>query len=343
MPQPIPELNFTTQDVSPEGALQYWTKCASEYEIRPLDGRSPNDFRASTQAWLLADLILAHGSVTAATYTRTEEKIRADAVDACILVLLTHGSWAGTFGGRHATIGSGQFAALDFTQPSHTEVSDNQYITLSISRTALMSSIPKLPDFHGAVLDNAAGYLLADHLIALTRYLSGLTVEQIPMVRQATLMLVAAAFKGLSIDREAVTEDGVRYQGKRYFERHLHESDLTPTRVAEALSLPRTSLYAAFKPMGGVASYIQKRRLQTVRALLMLPAERRTVSELATSFGFSNSSHFSQAFRQAFGQTPGAFRLGMGALDLASLPQAPTGGRDLPSRYAAWMKRYVAH
>ncbi len=345
MSHPIPELVFTTADVAPDDRLAYWAACAAEYEIRQLPGGRPQDFHATTQAWLLSDLILSHGDVSAGTFVRSPERLRADGVDACNLTLLTRGSWSATFAGRPVTIGAGQFASLDCTQPSAAEVSDdNRYINLSVARSALLSSVPRLPDFHGRVLDGPAGYLLADHLIALTRFLPGLAADQIPLVRQATLLLIAAAFKDLPNVRLEEGVGGLRHDARRYIERHLSEPHLTPDRIRQDLDVRRTALYEAFAPLGGVRAYVQRRRLEVVRALLMLPVERRTIGELAGSFGFASPSHFTKAFRVAFGQSPTAVREGLGLLALDAPGRRTQAVERLPppKRYARWMDELVA-
>ncbi|WP_363325406.1 helix-turn-helix domain-containing protein [uncultured Methylobacterium sp.] len=49
---------------------------------------------------------------------------------------------------------------------------------------------------------------------------------------------------------------------------------------------------------------IRHRRLQAVHALLLLPTERRSIGELAQTFGFSRPSHLATAFRRAYGYSP---------------------------------------
>ena len=342
MPRPIPELVFTTEDARPADRLSYWTACAPEYEILQLQGDRPEAFHATTQAWLLSDLILSHGEVSAGTFIRSPERLRADGVDACNLTLLTRGSWSATFAGRPAVVGTGQFAALDCTQPSTAEVSEaNRYINLSVARAALLSASPTLPDFHGRVLESSAGNLLADHLISLTRYLPGLGAEQIPLVRQATLLLIAAAFKDLPRLWPEDERAGLRHAALRYIERHLSERDLTPERICSELGVSRTGLYEGFKALGGVRTHVQRRRLQVARALLMLPSEGRTVAELAEDLGFVSSSHFSQAFRSAFGHSPKAAREGLDPFAVEREVR-PRDSLTTPARYARWMSEFVA-
>ena len=62
--------------------------------------------------------------------------------------------------------------------------------------------------------------------------------------------------------------------------------------------------------MGGVAAYIQTRRLARAHADLADPGKApRKIYEVAYRWGFVSEAHFSRAFRRAFGVTPGEVRL----------------------------------
>ena len=95
----------------------------------------------------------------------------------------------------------------------------------------------------------------------------------------------------------------------RLIEERLLDPDLDAGSLMHALGLSRSSLYRAFQPVGGVQAYIRQRRLEHARDLLMRrTGPRPTVSEVAQACGFASDSHFSRAFRKAFGSSPGARR-----------------------------------
>jgi AraC-like DNA-binding protein len=93
-----------------------------------------------------------------------------------------------------------------------------------------------------------------------------------------------------------------------YIETHLTDPELTVERVAGATAFSRTALYRVFEPVGGIANYIQRRRLARMRASLFRHTERRTIAALAYEHGFVSESHCSRVFRKAFGLPPGQFR-----------------------------------
>jgi AraC family transcriptional activator of tynA and feaB len=67
------------------------------------------------------------------------------------------------------------------------------------------------------------------------------------------------------------------------------------------------TLQRAFATAGeSVTAYIRRRRLEQAWLELTGPAAARSsVTELAASWQFADSSHFIRAFKQQYGQTPG--------------------------------------
>lgn len=106
-----------------------------------------------------------------------------------------------------------------------------------------------------------------------------------------------------------MTGDPEMLAAARLIEERLLDPDLDAGSLMHALGLSRSSLYRAFQTVGGVKAYIRQRRLEHARDLLMRrTGPRPTVSEVAQACGFASDSHFSRAFRKAFGSSPGARR-----------------------------------
>jgi len=94
-------------------------------------------------------------------------------------------------------------------------------------------------------------------------------------------------------------------QIKVFVAQNLSDPDLGVEMILHDFRLSRTALYEMFRPLSGVASYIQTQRLH--RCLLdVVDAQQRhrRISDVAYSWGFNSASHFSRNFRQAFGFSP---------------------------------------
>lgn len=59
--------------------------------------------------------------------------------------------------------------------------------------------------------------------------------------------------------------------------------------------------------MKGVPLYRYQLRLRLARALDLISGDA-DLTQIALELGFSNHSHFSSAFRQAYGRSPTAFK-----------------------------------
>lgn len=103
-----------------------------------------------------------------------------------------------------------------------------------------------------------------------------------------------------------------------YVDLHLHDPELSVERVARALHCSSRYVQKMFGDAEGLGRYIWRTRLDRCRAAMCDPANARlSITEIAFSFGFSNASHFSRAFRGRYAATPSEYRAG--ALEAAPL------------------------
>jgi AraC-like DNA-binding protein len=95
---------------------------------------------------------------------------------------------------------------------------------------------------------------------------------------------------------------------RRYVEANLHDGELTPTRVVQALQLKRATIYRWFEHEGGLGAYIRNRRLrEAADELVRFP--QLQVAEIAYGLGFHSASDFTRAFRRAFDMSPQDMRV----------------------------------
>jgi AraC-like DNA-binding protein len=92
---------------------------------------------------------------------------------------------------------------------------------------------------------------------------------------------------------------------RRFIDRNLTSPDLGTKKVAVSFGLSRASLYRLFEPVGGLAGYIRKRRLERAYQEITAPdLANRRIGPIAYRLGFKNISAFSRAFRSAYGVSP---------------------------------------
>lgn len=91
-----------------------------------------------------------------------------------------------------------------------------------------------------------------------------------------------------------------------YIEKNLTDPDLSVRSIAMALGCSSRTLHKLFEGESHtVARIIWERRLERSRSELSDPAlAERSITEIAHHWGFSDSQHFSRAFKGRFGSTP---------------------------------------
>ena len=91
-----------------------------------------------------------------------------------------------------------------------------------------------------------------------------------------------------------------------FIREHLRDPDLSIDQISAALHCTKRYLHMLFSDRGTtISDYIQHARLQNCRQELETQAGK-TITDVAFSWGFSSSSHFSRVFRKHFGVVPSA-------------------------------------
>ena len=93
-------------------------------------------------------------------------------------------------------------------------------------------------------------------------------------------------------------------RAKAFIHDHLRDPDLSIDQISMALGCTKRYLHMLFSDRGlTVSEYIWRARLLNCRQELETQAGR-TITDVAFSWGFSSSSHFSRVFRNHFGIVP---------------------------------------
>ncbi len=92
---------------------------------------------------------------------------------------------------------------------------------------------------------------------------------------------------------------------REYIQQHLHDPDLSLDIIARDLNASKRSLHRAVSELdGSIHNLIWHARLERCRADLGDPAKsQHSIANIAQSWGFKNSTHFSRAFRARFGMS----------------------------------------
>jgi len=334
----LPQFHFNTDQLLPEQRFPVWRDALSfMFDVTLPAGADPKLFSAESNRWALGPCVVTEGKTTANRAARTPRQTISDGVDRYGLMLLRQGRWECDLDGLIVSIGKDRPFMIDFNRPMTASSSDgSSYIMVHLSRTTLEDSLPHAFDVHGAMFGGASGLLLTDHLHALVRHLPSMAAAEAGHVGNALCDLIAACLATAPGNEGSVRpkiERALLVKARRYIDDHLHFKDLSHEQICRALGISRSNLYRVFKSMGGVASYIHRRRLAMIHRVLADPREHRRVSAIAAEFGFVNLAHFSRAFRREFGYSASAARL-------QRQNPRPRPASDVPRAYWEWVSRY---
>ena len=197
-------------------------------------------------------------------------------------------------------------------QVSHPVAGGDASLVLSVSEPTLRELAPK-----GLVCESATFAFNQQHLRIDARAQS-LVMLLKHSLEHGTIEPLEAEALSLTLVSRAIGPRTSRASGATYARRRLVDrvkvllaSDLsrrwTLAEIATGIGGSPVYLTQVFQQVEGLPLYRYHLRLRLARALDEL-AVREDLSGLAQDLGFSSHSHFSAAFKQAYGLTPAEFR-----------------------------------
>ncbi len=231
------------------------------------------------------------------------------------LALQTAGTGRFAQAGRQERVGAGDLMLNDLTIPYEFSWSGSggslalqmTYDVLALPPDIVRRGAQRLPASplydlvrtHLAHLHSQADALSADPGAAA---LGTATVE---LLRA----LIASAAGADTSGRPALAES-LLPQVLAYARHHLTETDLTAARIAHAHNISVRALYRLCAQAElSLEQWIIEQRLEGARSTLASPAGRtRTIASVARAWGFTDPSHFTRRFKEAYGVTPQRWR-----------------------------------
>ncbi|MFF0292051.1 helix-turn-helix domain-containing protein [Kitasatospora sp. NPDC004614] len=138
-----------------------------------------------------------------------------------------------------------------------------------------------------------------------------------PAVQEQIARAVAELLAALAVDHVARTGLDGRCAAPSLFDRitasveaSLGDPTLSPQTIADRHGVSLRYLHQLFQRRGDtVGGWIRGRRLAAARQELACPDDPgRTIAAVAAHWGFASASHFSRAFREAYGMSPKQWR-----------------------------------
>ncbi|ORE90454.1 helix-turn-helix domain-containing protein [Aurantimonas sp. 22II-16-19i] len=271
--------------------------------------RLGSQFSARLEARPLGEIVAFERWLDHVGHDRTMRRIRQDGFEHFVMQLNLSGRLVAHTGDGAAEVRPGEIILLDTRRPYRTECDRSHILTFSIARYVVERAFFGPEELHGRILSPPGSALLADFMISLNRHARTLSDDALTSMMTVFTELLAIALRPGEAGGSSTAAAGAKLEAaRRVIEAELPRRDLGPDLIAMRIGVSRSRLYELFKPLGGVASYVQLRRAHRFRALLSQPRDLRSIAELAFACGFASESHASRSFRATFAVPPGQFR-----------------------------------
>jgi AraC-like DNA-binding protein len=261
-------------------------------------------------------IVCAAGDSLEGEVFRTPRLIRASDPDLCKIDVQVRGRGVLEQDDRQAELGPGAFSFVDLSRPCQLAGGLDGVAAVMFPRSLLPLRYRDTKQLAGVRFDpdepNSAlvGLLVGKVAGNLDEHVTPANVR----IGGAIFDLIVAALS-VRLDRvDAVPADtrlrALGWQVKSFIEAQLGDPALTPGRIAAAHHISLRYLYRIFEAEHtSVGSWIRGRRLDHCRRDLTDPAlAGRAVSAIGARWGFVDATHFTRAFKTAYGVTPGDYR-----------------------------------
>jgi AraC-like DNA-binding protein len=303
---------FSTHGLAPgEQFLAWRQRVGHVVDAPPSNAQVAGGFRGEIDSYAVDGMMFTDCRTDSMVLERSVARVATDSRRDYAFQLFLEGEVGHVTGMRkkRTTQGSAQgIVAFDLNQPFRAERPVCRVLSLFIPAAVVDEELGDGAAIHGRIVQQGSPLtgIVLDHMAAIAREIPTRDPASAIDALQAGARLLVAAFRKeahLTGAGRAALQAAVMGQVRRYVEANLHQGDLTPTSVVQALQLKRATIYRWFEHEGGLGAYIRNRRLrEAADELVRFP--HLQVTEIAYGLGFQSASDFTRAFRRAFDMSP---------------------------------------
>jgi AraC family transcriptional regulator, positive regulator of tynA and feaB len=326
---------FSTDTLHPRDRFDFWHDVACKNVVgHDSHPQSRQNFRASFERGSLAELSILRFETSPMQVAGTERHVARAEADELFFNRLLEGQISFEQSGREVSLKAGEMMLLDPLLPYIGRFGTGaRLLMVKIPRRLLEARTGKLQAMTAVAIksDHAERGLTSSFLATLPDYVGQLGSAAHGVLREQTLDLIALCL-AKTVDERPRLSGGhslILLTIRAAVEARLPDANLDVKTVAEAAGVSvRYANALLAQENTSLRRLIQTRRLMRCQKALEDPSQsRRTLSEIAYSWGFSDMTHFGRVFRKAHGMLPREYRR-LFAGDKSSTSPEPSGAAD---------------
>ncbi|HZC97282.1 MAG TPA: helix-turn-helix domain-containing protein [Bradyrhizobium sp.] len=299
--------SLSTSGLAPKKQIQCWsdalTDLCGQFDIDPLEASS---FEGRVNYTTVSKLKLCQ---IEASQHRISPRLKPSEHPFVKILFQTYGISHFEQGGRRIEIVPGDCLAYDVACP-HTIVSPSltRHEVVIVPKELLQERGFRLAKMSACKLSarTGTGRIAYDFVHAAFDEATKLSPNNAIGVADSLIDLLLLPLREADTLFDRAGPEAMYVRAQAFIREHLRDPELSIDQISVALGCTKRYLHMLFSDRGTtVSDYIWHARLQNCRQELETHAGK-TITDVAFSWGFSSSSHFSRVFRKYFGFVPSA-------------------------------------
>ncbi|ENU08743.1 AraC family transcriptional regulator [Acinetobacter calcoaceticus] len=305
--QSLNTIHYSTQDINASERFEYWNDVVLRHCIpaqsKPEDKKSFNG-ELSVRHLGLIDICTV--SSTMHFWERTEKHLRFGPNDDLWLGFMENGCGQLAQGGRTTQYRNNSLMLYDAAQTFQFNLAGNKNHLIRIPRYLLINRVPNIEHLTAQVLDETRpGIIPLREMLrqSVDQAFDFSNIDFAERFAKSALELLVLSLEVQDIAKVNIERD-LYSKAMSFILRNLQNPELNLEKIAQAHCVSTRTLSRAFaRHQKTVMSVIWSERLIASRDALK-SGRVASISEVALDYGFTDFSHFSHAFKKAFGVTP---------------------------------------